>query len=106
MGVDFAGVAPHGWPLILELSEDALGALPTRTALQELGRRCEARVPEVIVVATPHNFRVEGAICLAAVARGAGTLHHEGRTVEMNLPVDGALTEAIAATARGRGLPT
>ncbi len=105
MTVVFACVAPHGWPLIPDLSDDALGALATRAALEELGRRCVAAAPEVVVIATPHNFRVEGAICLAAVARGVGTLHHEGRTVEMNVPVDGPLTEAIAAEARQRGLP-
>ncbi len=104
-GIVFAGVAPHGWPIIPDLSEDALGALATRSALEELGRRAAAARPDVIVVASPHNFRVEGTICLAAVARGAGTLHHEGRTVEMNLPVDASLTDAIAHAARQRGLP-
>jgi hypothetical protein len=62
--------------------------------LEELGRRCAAARPDVLVVATPHNFRVEGAVSLAAVARGAGALHHEGRSVEMNVPVDGPLTAA------------
>lgn len=104
-GIVFAGVAPHGWPIIPDLSEDALGALATRAALEELGRRAATARPDVIVVATPHNLVVEGAICLAAVARGAGTLHHEGRTVEMNLPVDAPLTDAIAHAARQRGLP-
>ncbi len=103
-GIVVAGVAPHGWPIIPDLSEDALGALATRAALQEFGRRTAAARPDVIVIATPHNFRVEGAICLAAVARGAGTLHHEGRTVEMNLPVGTPFTDAIAIAARQRGL--
>jgi aromatic ring-opening dioxygenase LigB subunit len=104
-GIVFAGVAPHGWPTIHELSEDAVGALATRAALEELGRRCAAARPDVVVVASPHNFRVEGAICLPDVARGAGILHHDGRTVEMSVPIDGPLTEAIAATARRHGLP-
>jgi aromatic ring-opening dioxygenase LigB subunit len=104
-GIVFACVAPHGWPTIPELSEDAVGALATRTALEEMGRRCAEAQPDVVVIASPHNFRVAGAICLAAVARGAGTLHHEGRTVEMNVPVDGPLTGAIAEAARRRGLP-
>ena len=104
-GIVFAAVAPHGWPIIHDLSEDALGALATRSALEELGRRAATTQPDVVVIASPHNFRVEGAICLAAVARGAGTLHHEGRTVEMNLPVDAPLTDAIAAAAKRRNLP-
>lgn len=104
-GVVFACVAPHGWPTIPDLSEDALGALQTRGALEELGRRCAAARPDVIVLATPHGFRVDGAICLAAVARGTGTLHHQGRTVEMNVPVDEPLTNAIAVAARRHGIP-
>ncbi len=104
-GIVVAGVAPHGWPIIPDLSEDVLGALATRAALQGLGRRAAAARPDVIVIATPHNVRVDGAICLASVAGGAGTLHHEGRTVKMNVPVDAPLTDAIAATARQRGLP-
>jgi aromatic ring-opening dioxygenase LigB subunit len=99
------GVLPHGWPLIPDLSDDALGAVQTRAAMQELSRRFAAADPEVIVLATPHGVRVEDAICLAAVARGAGTLHHEGRSVEQNVPIDGPLTTAIAETARERGVP-
>ncbi len=104
-GLVFAAVAPHGFPIIPELSEDAEGALATRAAMQELGRRCAAARPEVLVVATPHGVRVDGTICLANVARGAGTLRWHGRQVEMNVPVDGRLTDSIAATAREMGLP-
>jgi aromatic ring-opening dioxygenase LigB subunit len=104
-GLVFACVAPHGFPIIPDLSEDAEGALATRAAMFELGRRCAAARPDVIVVATPHGTRVEGAICLAAVARAAGMLRWQGRTVEMNVPVDPALTLAIGDAARGRGVP-
>jgi aromatic ring-opening dioxygenase LigB subunit len=104
-GIVFAGVAPHGFPLIPELSADAECALGTRRAMEELGRRCAAARPEVIVVATPHGTRVDGAICLAAVARAAGTLHWQGRQVELNVPVDDQLTDAIAAAAGEHGVP-
>src|SRR5947207_15913311 len=83
LGIVFAGVAPHGWPLIPDLSADAEGALVTRAALQELSRRCSAAAPDLVVIATPHNFRVADAVCLAAVARGVGMLRYQGRTVEM-----------------------
>jgi aromatic ring-opening dioxygenase LigB subunit len=101
----FAAIAPHGFPIIPELSDDAEGALATRAAMQELGRRCAAARVEAIVVAGPHGVRVDGAICLADVARAAGVLHWGGRTVEINVPVDGALTERIATVARERGVP-
>lgn len=101
----FACVVPHGFPIIPELSEDAEGALATRAAMQKVGRRCAAARPDVLVVATPHGTRVDGTICLASVGRGAGILRWHGRQVEMNVPVDGALTDGIAERARGRGVP-
>ena len=105
MPLVFAAIAPHGFPIIPELSDDAEGALKTRAAMEDLGRRCAAARPEVIVVAGPHGVRVDGMICLADVARCAGALHWGDRTVEMNVPVDGELTDRIAEAARRRGIP-
>lgn len=105
MGIVFGAVAPHGFPIIPELSEDAEGGLTTRAAMFELGRRCAAAQPDVLVVATPHGVRVDGMVCLALTARGAGTLRWRGRQIEMNVPLDRAATEAIAGAARELGVP-
>jgi aromatic ring-opening dioxygenase LigB subunit len=105
MPLVFAAIAPHGWPTIPALSDDAEGALQTRRALLELGRRAKAAGTEVVVLATPHGVRVEGAICVADVARGAGILQWAGRQIEMNVPVDAGQTAAIVAGARASGLP-
>jgi aromatic ring-opening dioxygenase LigB subunit len=104
-GLVFACVAPHGFPIIPSLSDDAEGALATRAAMLEMGRRCAAAQPDVLVVATPHGTRVDGAICLAAVARAAGILRWQERQIEMNVPVDGPLTDTIAEAARARDVP-
>ena len=105
MPLVFACIAPHGFPIIPDLSEDAEGALVTRAAMQELGRCCAAARPDVLVIAGPHGVRVDGAICLADVARGAGTLRWRERQVEMNVPVDGPMTDAVAEAARAHGVP-
>lgn len=105
MPLVFGAIAPHGFPIIDDLSEDAEGALVTRAAMHELGRRCATAKPDVLVIAGPHGVRVDGAICLAHVARGAGTLRWQDRAIEMNIPVDGEMTDAIAAAARARGVP-
>jgi len=81
-----AVIAPHGYPIIPLLSDDAEGALRTREAMVELGAFVDATRPDVIVLAGPHGIRVDGAICIANVARAAGTLEWHGRTVEMNVP--------------------
>jgi aromatic ring-opening dioxygenase LigB subunit len=105
MPLVFAAVAPHGFPIIPELSDDAEGALATRAAMTELGRRAEVAGLEVLVVAGPHGIRVDGAVCLADTARAAGTLRWQGRQVELNVPLDGPLTAAIADAAREGGAP-
>lgn len=105
MPIVFGAIAPHGFPIIPELSDDAEGALATRHAMHELGRRCAEAGVEAIVIAGPHGVRVEGMVCLADVARGAGTLFWNGRSVEMNIPMDGQLTAAIARTAGEQGVP-
>lgn len=105
MALVFACITPHGFSLIPAVSDDAEGGLTTRAALEEIGRRGAAARPDVIVIATPHGFRVEGTICLAAVGRAAGTLNWGGRTLEMNVPVDAAMTDAIAEAAQARGVP-
>ena len=81
-----AVIAPHGYPIIPLLSDDAEGGLRTREAMVELGAFVEALSPDVIVLAGPHGIRVDGAICIANVARAAGTLEWHGRTMEMNVP--------------------
>jgi len=105
MPLVIAAVAPHGFPIIPALSDDAEGAMATREAMLELGRRFAAARAEVVVIATPHGMRVAGAVTIAEVARGAGTLRWQGRKVEANLPVDDALTDAIAAAARDLAVP-
>jgi aromatic ring-opening dioxygenase LigB subunit len=114
-GVVFGAVLPHGWTLIPELDPDVAGVPAVYAAMLEVGRRCAAARPDVIVIATPHGVRVDDAICLAGAGRAAGSLHADGpspgrvdaasRTVEMNIPVDLRLTETITETARAAGVP-
>lgn len=105
MALVFGAIVPHGFPIIPDLSEDAEGAMRTREAMVEFGRRTKAAGVEAVVIAGPHGFRVDGAVCLADVARGAGRLAWKDREIEMNVPVDLALTDAIAARARDHGVP-
>jgi aromatic ring-opening dioxygenase LigB subunit len=105
MPLVFAAIAPHGFPIIPALSDDAEGGLATRAAMEELGRRAEAAGVEALAIAGPHGVRVDGSICLYDTARAAGRLAWQGREVEMNVPLDGPLTDAIATAARARDIP-
>lgn len=101
----FGAIAPHGFPIIPELSDDAEGATVTRDAMRAFGSRLRDSGTDVVVIATPHGVRVDGSIAVASVARGAGTLFWKDRQVEQQVPVDDQLTDAIVAVARNRGLP-
>ncbi|MCC6790280.1 MAG: aromatic ring-opening dioxygenase subunit LigB, partial [Thermomicrobiales bacterium] len=105
MAFVFAGMAPHGFPIIPELSEDAEGGLTTRAKMLEFGNRIQATNPDVIVVATPHGFRVDDFIMVSNAKRGAGFLNWEGKKVEQNVPFDQPFAQALADTARVAGAP-
>lgn len=100
-----AAILPHGFPLIPVLSDDADGALKTRGAMEDVGRRFADAGVEAIVLAGPHGIRVDGAFCIADVGRSAGTLYWHGRHVEMNVPVDRPLIAAIAAAGEHARIP-
>lgn len=105
MPIVIAGVAPHGFPIIPEISDDADGALATRAAMQEMSRRFAEAQPEVVFIVGPHGVRVNGYVAVADTAEAAGTLRYNGRIVEMNVLVDAPLTERIVRTARDAGVP-
>jgi len=105
MPIVIAAVAPHGSPIIPEVSEDAEGALKTREAMLEMQRRFAAAEPEVVFIVGPHGVQVSGFITLADTDRAAGTLHHNDRVIEMNVPIDGALGDAIARRVGEANIP-
>jgi aromatic ring-opening dioxygenase LigB subunit len=96
-GIVVAAIAPHGGIAVAELcGEDKLGvAAATRAALAELGRRFEAAAPETIVVLTPHNVHIEGAMAVIVAGTLEGTVGENGREISMTSPVDIDLALAL-----------
>lgn len=105
MPLVIGAVAPHGFPIIPEISDDAEGALKTRQSMLTMGQRFKDANLDAIVLAGPHGIRVNEHISLAEVRRTAGTLRYEGKTIEMNMPVDGELTDQIHDAAVAKGVP-
>ena len=119
MPLVFASIAPHGGLAIEELCppEDREVALATRRGMEELGRRFDAADPEAVIVVTPHNIHVEGAMAVIT----AGTLHGElkeggatrgafdpraGRnSVSLSIPTDRDLAQAGLAALKRAGIP-
>ncbi len=105
MPLVIGAVAPHGFPIIPEISDDADGALATREAMLTMGKRFKEANLDAIFITGPHGIRVNGAISIADVARAAGTLHWQGKAIEMNFPVDLELADAIFEAAIEKDVP-
>src|SRR4051812_33592021 len=106
-GLVFGCIVPHGSEVIPELGgELAARTATTRQAFEEVGRRMEATTPETVVVITPHGVRVTGAVCVMTTERAFGVLEGPGGRVEVDMAVDTALAEGIAARAgQAYGVP-
>lgn len=93
-----AAIAPHGTP--------ALEEGPTRSALEEIGRRFVAAAPEATIVLTPHNVHVEGHFAVVTAASVGGSLAESGRAdVALVRQVDRTLADAVVRAARAAELP-
>lgn len=118
MPLVYACIAPHGH-LIPQLSSavDLRRYRATREAMRRIGREIKALRPHVIIVATPHNLRLAGAIGVITAANTSGYLVSGGsgfaltrlargtRRVQLHAACDVDLAKALVARARVRRLP-
>ncbi|HYH12803.1 MAG TPA: aromatic ring-opening dioxygenase subunit LigB [Thermomicrobiales bacterium] len=105
MSLVAAAIAPHGFPIIPALSDDAEGGIETREQMIALGDFFRERGVEAVVIAGPHGIRADGFFAVVDAARAAGTLHWQGKSVEANVPCDRPLIDGITTTANADGLP-
>lgn len=119
MPLVFACIAPHGGLAIEELCapEDRELAIATRRGLEELGRRFDAARPEAVIVLTPHNVHVEGAMAVIVAGALAGELREGGagrgafdptsgtRSVSLHVATDRELAQTCLDALRGAGIP-
>jgi aromatic ring-opening dioxygenase LigB subunit len=119
MGFVFACIAPHGGLAIEELCapEDRDVAVATRRGLEELGRRYAAAEPEAVIVLTPHNIHVDGAMAVVVAGKLAGELREGGagrgafdpasgtRSVSLHVATDRELAQSCLDALRGAGIP-
>jgi hypothetical protein len=103
-GIVFGAVAPHGFPIIPELSEDAEGGLATRAAMFELGGAVLRRSRTSSSWDAAWCARRRHGLPGLDGARSRDT-PLAWRQIEMNVPLDRAATEAIAGAARELGVP-
>lgn len=101
-----AAIAPHGFPVIPELGGDEdEGGREIPAAMRAMGDLFADREVEAVIVVGPHGIRVDGAFAMIDAARAAGSLTWRERQVEVSVPIDRALVEAIAVAAKAADVP-
>lgn len=100
-----AAIMPHGFSVIPAMDNGLESVQHLRAAMERIGAEFRDVSVDAIVLAGPHGTRVDGAMALVRTGRAAGTLSHDGKTIEMNVPVDHELVDAIATGAEEDGIP-
>jgi aromatic ring-opening dioxygenase LigB subunit len=107
-GLVFAAIAPHGSSAIpgaVSVGEDSR-ARATQAAMAELERRFGQARPEAVIVLTPHNVHVEGAMAVVTAGSTAGGLADWGAPgISLKAAVDRELAEHVRAGLRAAGIP-
>lgn len=98
-------ILPHGFPLIPALDNGLESVQHLRTAMERVGTIFHDVGVDTIVIVGPHGTRVDGAMAMVRTGRAAGILSHNGKSVEMNVPVDHALVDEIAFGAAEDAIP-
>lgn len=107
-GIVFAAIAPHGGIAIAEAcgpGEERL-ARATRNGMEQLGRLFAAAKPEAVVVATPHNVHIAGALGVVVAGRVAGRLSGAPPSVALDIPSDADLAWGILEALHEDGVPS
>ena len=106
-GLVFAAIAPHGNLAIPEACaphEHNL-AVKTREGMRELERRFQAARPESVVVLTPHNVHVEGAMSVVVSSAMEGELEEAAQPIRLESRVDRRLALSILDSIKWAGIP-
>lgn len=106
MGIVFACIAPHGAEMIPELARNMLQAFTiTRKGMEQIAETLKKQEVETIVVATPHNLRLEATIGIITAEFSDGILEENNSQVKLRCQCDSQLARVILAETRNLGLP-
>jgi aromatic ring-opening dioxygenase LigB subunit len=106
MAVVFACIAPHAGETIPKLAGKMLETFAeTRRSMEALASLMNGRRPETIVVATPHNLRLEATIGVVTSEYTEGTLAENDKEVKLRCKCDRQLAKDVVEKAKKSGLP-
>jgi aromatic ring-opening dioxygenase LigB subunit len=106
MAVVCACIAPHAGETIYESAGKVFGAFAeTRKSMEKLASLMNEQKPETIVVATPHNLRLEATIGVITSEYTEGTLTENDKEVKIRCTCDRQLAKEIVEHAKKSILP-
>lgn len=88
-----ASIAPHAGDLIPETTADQNVVKLTRQSMQAMGEHLESLLPDVVIIANPHGFRVQNAMSISIAERATAAWSAD---VKLDFEMDPALAHAIA----------
>jgi aromatic ring-opening dioxygenase LigB subunit len=106
MPLVYACVAPHGGELIPRLAGRQLRLFtPTRKGMRALAAQVKASRPETIVVASPHNLRLDRHIGVVLSENSTGRATEGKNLIELSAKCDVDFGRRVLREAEGLNLP-
>lgn len=106
MPLVYACIAPHGGEIVPALAGRRLALFaPTRKGMKTIATEMDVAKPDTIVVATPHNLRLQRHIGVVTSQYTSGAVTEGKRTVRLKAACDTDLSGKIVGEAEREGLP-
>ena len=106
MGITFACIVPHGAEIIPQLAGNEVEAFSkTRQGMEKIASLMKTQKIETIIIATPHNLRLEGTIGIITTEFAEGSLQTDAESVKMRFHCNRPLAREILHQAKKSKLP-
>ena len=106
MPLIYACVAPHGGEIVPALAGRRLSLFkPTRKGMLGLAKEMKKARPDTIIIASPHNLRLDRHIGVVTSEFSSGRVKERGREIRLRARCDVELAKRLATAAGSRGLP-
>jgi aromatic ring-opening dioxygenase LigB subunit len=108
MPLEYACVVPHGSDLIPDLAVRKTEHLfeKTRESVRKIAREIREARPDTIIIASPHNLRLQNNIAIVTAENSTGQLKGPGdRKVSLSLKCDRELAQDLLQESTRKHLP-
>ena len=106
MPLVFACIAPHGGEIVPSLAGKKLRLFaPTRKAMRALAVEMKKAKPDTIVLATPHNLKLQKHIGVVTAQFSSGSVTEGRSTIRLKAVCDVELGDKVVEEAERAGIP-